>query len=126
MEVPKRRGRPPGSKNKPKPVALTPPAVFSPTEWAREEEFQLHLAALYQESQQLKTPASAVKVVLYYKVAMGSSAEQRAANTHKVDWPANWRLPEVGDFIRLRPNYEGVVQLVRFDLAAGVVEIMLR
>jgi hypothetical protein len=96
---PRRRGRPPGSKNK----TAQPAPVLDSTE----------LAPL------MESPG--VTVMLRFKTAMSTKSEEQEAS-----WPTGWRIPQAGDAVHLRNDYGGFVQYVDFDLGHGRIVIHLK
>jgi len=102
----RRRGRPPGSKNHPKPerVSLADIPIEPEPGW-RSDPMPLDFAA---ELQRTYLP-----VHIQYKPAMGGSAIEQEAD---VEWPANWPLPLIGQNVNVG-DFGGTLVGVTFDLA---------
>lgn len=43
-----------------------------------------------------------------------------------IEWPAEWRVPEVGEHVRLDPGWAGKVAHVQWDYLAGIVHVIVR
>ncbi len=108
-DAPKPRGRPRGSRNKPKSVveALEP---YMAGRYVSTEPIELH---------ELTTT---IPVILYRepRVFIDPPLEER------VEWPASWRLPEQGESITLRAGFGGIVSTIDFDLERKIAVIHLR
>lgn len=119
-EQPKRRGRPPGSKNTPKLAAITDVSGraggWDVSDGLRSVPIE---QAGYVEA---IAGAAPIKVILSTRgQAWGDPANEQA-----VDWPAEWRLPQPGDSVHLRKDWGGFVSSVDFDIEEGVVRVFLR
>lgn len=116
-EAPKRRGRPPGVKNKVKPskVAVLPSIVAGPREDPVEPDYSFLDEAASIESYTLGPVG--VKVVVRFRSAMSTPGIE-----HEVDWPHGWPIPQLNDVIRVK-NDAGRVQFVEYDWDAGVIRI---
>lgn len=107
--TPKRRGRPKGSTNKPRPEPAKVPyegdtGVINPTLLER------------------VTGPEPIKVILQIKPrSFGDGSSER-----EVDWPAEWRLPQVGESIIIEPGVGGFIQYIAWDLSSRAVTIALR
>lgn len=95
IETPKRRGRPPGSKNKPTPVDVVPPANI--------ESYTLGPVG--------------IRVVVVFKVAMSAPTVETP-----IDWPTGWPIPQLNDVIKVHSS-AGRVQYVEYDYDRGVIRI---
>jgi hypothetical protein len=137
MSVPRRRGRPPGSRNKPKPppvVAQLGPATYGnelasstlPTHIEAVAPGQLTLDAVLEKPVGMKghSPAwtpegGGLQVRLVQRDRVGT--EPRAET---VSWPPFWRMPERYDVVRWGP-FSGQVLGVEFDLDRNLVILLL-
>jgi hypothetical protein len=101
----KRRGRPPGSRNRPKVVT---PEDFSgdarpePTDWSRQ-------------------PPGRTRVFIFSQRAFGDDQEET-----EIDWPEGWPPPKAGDSVLLDPGRGGRVEYVEFWPNDRLVKIRLR
>lgn len=122
-EQPKRRGRPPGSPNKPK--TYSPPITTSSVDTSRlkiisfGDPVSMDQAG-YVGEWTLMGP-DPIKVVL----VMGGRAFADPASEREVEWPANWRLPQAGEAIHLSKTFGGFVQFVDWIVDERVVRIKL-
>lgn len=126
--TPKRRGRPPGSKNKPKdPSAPKPVRSPKPTPVAT---LAIHPDATPEEAEQIKTtltpllaPAlmsTAVTVVLQFGAALGKETDDR-----EVQWPSDWPIPNVNDAVMAGPKLGGRVISRNFRFHEGKIYLLL-
>lgn len=107
---PKRRGRPPGSKNKltPEPIRALPRTAtgFNPSIVAYPTEY-------------VELSASGTNVRLKKQQAMGDDIA-----SIETTWPAGWPLPVLGQVI-LSAKMSGKVRWVEFDLDFQTINITL-
>lgn len=121
-DPPKRRGRPPGSKNRPtggnpRVIPFAPNAETHGPEWRSGGTFEVPVEqAGYVEA----IGPEPIKVVLSFRQAFGD------AEAHEVEWPLTWRLPQPGDSVHLRKDWGGFVSSVDFDLETQTVRVFLR
>lgn len=120
-DQPKRRGRPPGSPNKPKTIDLNGSATTVAEDWTPEKGSEpVSLAgAGYVGSVGLFSDP--IKVILTRQQAFGDPVDEEI-----VDWPAHWRLPMLGESVQFAPGWGGIVQTIDFDLSRGVPIIRVR
>lgn len=109
-DQPKRRGRPPGSPNRPKTITMPRWTPDDPTQMAiiPSGPIEFH-------------DQTTVRVVLTRQQAWGDPVEEQV-----VDWPAHWRLPMLGEAVQFEPGWGGIVQTIDFDLQRGVPIIRVR
>lgn len=102
----RRRGRPPGSTNRPKLIASNPsPKPIEPTPLIG------------------TTPGLATTVIVSSK---RGKAFGEAPDEIEVAWPDGWRLPQVGEQVLLRKDWGGFVETVAFWPAERRVIVYLR
>lgn len=97
---PKRRGRPPGSPNKPKTVIPRNLELLRPS--VTEGSVTGYVGELI--------GPEPIRVVLNWK----GRAFGDAGGTEEVEWPQGWRIPQAGDAIFRDKNWGGMVQSVEF------------
>lgn len=120
---PKRRGRPRGSRNKPK-------ALFDPPLPA-ERSFETGMGQLpgWLDSQLAGEPLASV-VLETTTIPVILSREARVwdgdPEEQRVDWPVGWRLPLRDEMIHLRNDFGGIVSTIDFDLERKIAVIHLR
>lgn len=123
-EPPKRRGRPPGSKNRPNVVLFKPNAETFGPEWKPGGTFEGPVEqAGYAEAIAGPEP---IKVVLSAKRRDAAFGDPNSADEQEIEWPATWRLPQPGDSVHLRKDWGGFVSSVDFDLETQTVRVFLR
>lgn len=109
----KRRGRPPGSKNAPKPPEQS--QTIGPTMIP----FGGSVPGYGPKASKLLS--SSVKVVLTSKRAFGDPLAE-----HVIDWPPEWRLPQAGEAIQVSKTIAGFVEWVTWNIEKKQVEVRLR
>ena len=102
---PKRRGRPPGSKNTPKSglTVLKPgqPVPFEQAGYVRTTPIDIDATG------RMSFAGQPTKVHLIWRRGL-SQAPSRTV----IDWPAEWRLPAAGEAIHLSKEFGGFVEYV--------------
>lgn len=142
-EKPKRRGRPKGSKNKPK-TTTSPWRLRAkspkPTETAvlssivagpREDPDEPDYSFLDDEPEHIdrtNEPAAVgswtwtgtgIKVVVNFRVALSSPS----IDSEEIAWPPNWPIPQLNDILRVSKTKAGRVQFVEYDFGNGAIII---
>lgn len=101
-EVPRRRGRPPGSKNRVTPTLPTPSVPFSDP----------RVEQVFGDAP--KPAADGNRLLIRWKQALGNPGTEML-----IDWPGWWRLPQLNEAIHWKHEgrmYGGFVQFIDFDL----------
>jgi len=107
IDTPKRRGRPPGVKNKPKAPPQSETYVdISTTRHATPESWTAG-------------PQGGIRVSVTFRVAMSSPRE---TDKREGFFPPGWPIPQLNDVVILG-GLKGRVQWVEYDYDAGVVRI---
>jgi hypothetical protein len=102
MTEPKRRGRPPGSRNK---VTKGPPDL-GPIE---HPDVVPHVESW--------TATSGINVVVIFNAGLSATID-----TKKTPWPPGWPIPQLNDVIRVGGR-GGHVRYVEYDVDQGVIKI---
>lgn len=125
LTTPKRRGRPPGSKNKPKDpstpklVSLKQPTVEAPAPTAF-MDFPPNATPDQVAHIQASVLSTTVAVVLQFGAALGKETED-----HEVQWPADWPIPNVNDAVMAGPKLGGRVISRNFRFHEGKIYLLL-
>ncbi len=112
--VARRRGRPKGSPNKPRPPETTGLRVIP-----FGEPVPIEHAGYAPEAGELLSVSP--KVVLTRKQAFGDPLSEL-----EIDWPPEWRLPQAGEAIHVSKDVAGFVEWVTWNVEKKQVEIRLR
>lgn len=104
IETPKRRGRPPGSKNR-------------TTVGYRHREYEPAVDGANAEA--VVVPPR--RIFIRWKVALGQPGEEL-----EVDWPDSWPLPQPGDMIQWGDKMAGFLSHTIYDLPAGRIFLQVR
>ena len=101
MTEPKRRGRPPGSRNKAKvgidaAIDLSVPA--SVESWT--------------------AGPRGTRLIVIFRAALSTPGDQV-----EIDWPSGWAIPQLNDTIRISDTLAGRVQYVEYDVGNGVIKV---
>lgn len=130
--APKRRGRPPGSKNKPKattarrprevkPVEAAPQTIFDdPTPSAEDIEWMDAPLGPVGAPPLIDLEPMRIKVVLQFRAPMSQQTTD-----YEIDWPAAWPLPSVHDAVMNSPTTGGRVQSINFRLDLRQIHILV-
>ena len=123
-EQPRRRGRPPGSPNRPK--TTVPRNLELPTSSITTGPTLVPLGdpVPYDQAGYVGYPTGPdpVRVILSHKGrAFGDPAQD-----HEIEWPPEWRFPQSGDVIFLSEKWGGVVQAVEFWKTESRAHIVIR
>lgn len=131
--IPKRRGRPPGSKNKPKPKPATkaPIGVIHPTdpEATQEEVRAIRDSVTDEDIAWMNAPMGPVltgspflPVLLQFRAGLSQALVEQ-----KVDWPQGWPLPNVHDRVvySVEDKKGGTVVAINYRVDLGEIHILL-
>ena len=110
---PKRRGRPPGSKNKPKPTATTPPEPVIEVE--PQHDF-------IDFEGPILTGSPFLPVVLQFGAGLSKQLDEQ-----KIDWPQGWPLPNVHDRVvySVEDKRGGTVVAINYRVDLGEIHILV-
>lgn len=106
-ETPKRRGRPPGAKNKPK----SPETDFLPND---EDYFFVRDAATKERAPER------LHVLVRFKLRTGEDPEDV-----ELLWPKGWAIPTQGDTVR-HGGLAGIVMGIEYDPERGRITLVTR
>ena len=111
MDEPRRRGRPRGSKNRPKPPA-NEPDLTKPFDFGPGIEIQQPYGL---------TEATVIPIHVSYQGAFGPEKTWE----EDTEWPGNWPLPQQGQRIKLHDGRGGMVSTLTFNIALQRIDISL-
>ena len=116
---PKRRGRPPGSKNKtiPNIIAVGDDPVPPDNSWLNEPE---HIDRTNEPASIESWTAGPVGVQVLVRFKAGLST---APIEQTLDWPQGWPIPQLNDVVRFDKEIAGRVQYVEYDYGSRVIII---
>jgi hypothetical protein len=121
-QPPKRRGRPPGSKNAVKTSpAIAPGLTVLPLHPSHQDNPNYPPTQSFGVAEFVGPEP--VRVVLR---SNRGKAFGEAPDEHEIDWPPEWRLPQVGESIRVSGVFAGFIEWIDWDLERKIVAVKLR